>query len=108
MLRVAASHTARLGPGAALLVAGGRVALNFWQLQTRRQGKALVPTLIVGAGRIGRTTAKRLLEHPELGLRPVGFLDKEPLDAGKSPRRLPVLGASWDLERLSTSTGSGR
>lgn len=103
-----ASHTARLGLLAALLVAGGRVALNFWQLQTRRQGKALVPTLIVGAGRVGRTTAKRLLKHPELGLRPVGFLDKEPLDAGKSTRRLPVLGASWDLESVVYEYGIGQ
>jgi exopolysaccharide biosynthesis polyprenyl glycosylphosphotransferase len=104
----AASHTARFGLLAALLVAGGRVALNFWQLQTRRQGKALVPTLIVGAGHVGRTTAKRLLKHPELGLRPVGFLDKEPLDAGTNARRLPVLGASWDLESVVHEYGIGQ
>jgi exopolysaccharide biosynthesis polyprenyl glycosylphosphotransferase len=103
-----ATHTVRLGLIAALLVAGGRVALNFWQLQTRRQGKALVPTLIVGAGQVGRTTAKRLLKHPELGLRPVGFLDKEPLDAGNSTRRLPVLGASWDLESVVYEYGIGQ
>jgi exopolysaccharide biosynthesis polyprenyl glycosylphosphotransferase len=103
-----ASHTVRLGLLAAVLVAAGRVALNVWQLQTRRQGKALVPTLIVGAGHVGRTTAKRLLKQPELGLRPVGFLDKEPLDAGNSARRLPVLGASWDLESVVYEYGIGQ
>jgi exopolysaccharide biosynthesis polyprenyl glycosylphosphotransferase len=104
----AATETVRLGLIAATLVGGGRVAVNLWQLQTRRHGKALVPTLIVGAGHIGRTTAKRLLEHPELGLEPIGFLDKEPLEAKKSARRLPVLGASWDLDRVASEYGVGQ
>lgn len=55
-------------------------------------------TLIVGAGTVGRQIARRFMEHPELGLRPVGFLDKEPLLDDRSDLRLPVLGASWDLE----------
>jgi exopolysaccharide biosynthesis polyprenyl glycosylphosphotransferase len=85
---------------AMVYVAAGRVALHWSQTQARRNGEALRPTLIVGAGRIGRLTAKRLLEHPELGLRPIGFLDKEPMDAEGGGTVLPVLGASWDLERV--------
>jgi exopolysaccharide biosynthesis polyprenyl glycosylphosphotransferase len=104
----AASETVRLGLIAAALVAGGRVAVNLWQIQTRRHGKALVPTLIVGAGHIGRTTAKRLLDQPELGLEPIGFLDKEPREAKKGARRLPVLGASWDLDRIAYEYGVGQ
>jgi exopolysaccharide biosynthesis polyprenyl glycosylphosphotransferase len=53
--------------------------------------------LIVGAGRVGRLVAKRLLERPELGLLPVGYLDREPLEVG-GEGRLPVLGASWDFD----------
>jgi exopolysaccharide biosynthesis polyprenyl glycosylphosphotransferase len=86
-------------------VAAGRVALHWSQSQARRRGEALRPTLIVGAGRIGRLTAKRLLEQPELGLRPVGFLDKEPLDAEDGGAVLPVLGASWDLDRVVEEHG---
>jgi exopolysaccharide biosynthesis polyprenyl glycosylphosphotransferase len=97
---IAARQTVRLGLCAALLVAGGRIVVNIWQVRTRQQGKALVPTLIVGAGHIGRMTAKRLLEHPDLGLRPIGFLDKEPLVLENSPLRVPVLGASWDFDRI--------
>jgi exopolysaccharide biosynthesis polyprenyl glycosylphosphotransferase len=85
---------------AMVYVAAGRVALHWSQTQARRQGEALRPTLIVGAGRIGRLTAKRLLEHPELGLRPIGFLDKEPMEAQDGAAVLPVLGASWDLDRV--------
>jgi exopolysaccharide biosynthesis polyprenyl glycosylphosphotransferase len=104
----AARETVRLGLSALVLVAVGRVAVNLWQLHTRRQGKTLVPTLIVGAGHIGRTTAKRLLEQPELGLVPIGFLDKEPLEAKKGARRPPVLGASWDLDRIASEYGIGQ
>jgi exopolysaccharide biosynthesis polyprenyl glycosylphosphotransferase len=85
---------------AMVYIAAGRVALHWSQTQARRNGEALRPTLIVGAGRIGRLTAKRLLEHPELGLRPIGFLDKEPMEAQDGAAVLPVLGASWDLDRI--------
>jgi exopolysaccharide biosynthesis polyprenyl glycosylphosphotransferase len=90
---------------AMVYVAAGRVALHWSQTQSRRQGEALRPTLIVGAGRIGRLTARRLLEHPELGLRPIGFLDKEPMDVQEGGAVLPVLGASWDLDRVVEEHG---
>ncbi len=90
---------------AMVYVAAGRVALHWSQSQARRQGEALRPTLIVGAGRVGRLIAKRLQEHPELGLKPVGFLDKEPMDAQDGAALLPVLGASWDLDRVSEEHG---
>jgi exopolysaccharide biosynthesis polyprenyl glycosylphosphotransferase len=103
----AARDTIWLGLSAAALLAGGRVAVNLWQLQARRHGTALVPTLIVGAGQIGRRTARRLLTHPELGLRPIGYLDKEPLEEVDGTTGLPVLGASWDFEEVAKRYGVG-
>lgn len=61
-----------------------------------RSGAAGGPTLIIGAGRVGRVVARRLLASQAGGLVPVGFLDKEPFEHGAGD--LPVLGASWDLE----------
>jgi exopolysaccharide biosynthesis polyprenyl glycosylphosphotransferase len=90
---------------AMVYLAAGRVALHWSQTQARRHGESLRPTLIIGAGRIGRLTAKRLLEHPELGLRPIGFLDKEPMEAQGRGVVLPVLGASWDLDRVVEEHG---
>jgi len=90
---------------ATVYLAAGRVALHWSQCQARRHGEALRTTLIVGAGRIGRLTARRLLEHPELGLRPIGFLDKEPMEAQDGGAVLPVLGASWDLDRVVAEHG---
>jgi exopolysaccharide biosynthesis polyprenyl glycosylphosphotransferase len=92
------AQTLRLWAFAAFYVAAGRVAIHWSQVRARTHGDTAKPTLVVGAGRVGRLTAKRLLEHPEFGLKPVGFLDKEPR---RDPAAiLPVLGASWDLEQV--------
>ena len=91
---------------ATVYLAAGRAALSWSQTRARSSGEATRPTLIVGAGRVGRLTARRLLERPELGLRPIGFLDKEPLATGDAGGpSLPVLGASWDLDRLVSEYG---
>jgi exopolysaccharide biosynthesis polyprenyl glycosylphosphotransferase len=97
-----APPTIRLWAFAAVYLSAGRIALNWWQAQSRRHGELVKPTLIVGAGTVGHLTAKRLLEQPERGLLPIGFLDKEPLE---SDGILPVLGASWDLDRIVDEYG---
>ena len=99
-----AAQTARAWVFGTTYLVIGRTALMLAEVRARRRGEAGVPTIIVGAGRIGRLTARRLLGHPELGLRPVGYLDKEPLDQD-ADMPLPVLGASWDLERVVTEHG---
>jgi exopolysaccharide biosynthesis polyprenyl glycosylphosphotransferase len=87
------------------LVSAGRLAFHgLGQLPIARP-KTAGRTLIVGAGRVGHLTAKRMVENRSLGMVPVGFLDKDPLIAGEQRtfadrRGLPVLGASWDLERI--------
>jgi exopolysaccharide biosynthesis polyprenyl glycosylphosphotransferase len=93
-----AAQTIRPWAFATAYLAAGRIALHWSQSQARRQGEAMRPTLIVGAGRVGRLVAKRLLAKPELGLKPIGFLDKEPLDSVDGAVTVPVLGASWDLD----------
>jgi exopolysaccharide biosynthesis polyprenyl glycosylphosphotransferase len=79
-----------------------RAVLGWADMRARRSGEAARPTLILGAGRVGQLVAQRLLERPELGLKPIGFLDKEPL---ASIEGLPVLGASWDLDRIVAEKG---
>jgi exopolysaccharide biosynthesis polyprenyl glycosylphosphotransferase len=95
-----AAQTIRPWAFATAYVAAGRIALHWTQAQARRHGEAMRPTLIVGAGRVGRLIAKRLLANPELGLKPIGFLDKEPMDALDGAITVPVLGASWDLDEV--------
>ena len=85
---------------AAVFVGAGRVGLTLRERRARRAGLSGSRALIVGAGHVGRKVAKRLAETPEFGLQPVGFLDKEPLDASEHDLKLAVLGASWDFDRV--------
>jgi exopolysaccharide biosynthesis polyprenyl glycosylphosphotransferase len=98
-----AAQSIRFWAFSAVYLAAGRVALDWAQVNARREGEVSKATLIVGAGRVGRLTARRLQEHPEFGLRPIGFLDKEPLEEPRLP--VPVLGASWDLQRVVEQQG---
>jgi len=93
-----AQQSARQWAFAAVYLAAGRVVVHWTERRARRNGELLRPTLIIGAGNVGRLLARRLRERPELGLRPIGFLDKEPLECNETD--VPVLGASWDLERI--------
>jgi exopolysaccharide biosynthesis polyprenyl glycosylphosphotransferase len=97
-----AAQTIRLWALAAAYLAAGRVALHWSRAQAHRHGESLRPTLIIGAGKVGRLTAKRLLEYPEVGLKPIGFLDKDPMIEETESLPLPVLGASWDLDRVAS------
>ena len=61
------------------------------------------PVLIVGAGEIGQQLAEAMLEHPENGLRPVGFVDAEWRDRPASI--LPIFGGIDALPRALTEFG---
>ncbi len=65
----------------------------------RRRGKVRHRTLIVGAGQVGTRLARTLLDHPQYGLEPVGFVDSRPLE--EPPELpLPVLGGYDRLAAL--------
>jgi len=95
---------ARLWILASVFVAASRFAVMAAERRAARFPAGGQPTLIVGAGKIGQAIACRLQAHPELGLRPVGFLDKEPLVSGDA-LALPVLGASWDFDHVVAEHG---
>jgi exopolysaccharide biosynthesis polyprenyl glycosylphosphotransferase len=97
----AARHSVRLWGFATAYLCAGRVGIALAVRRARRRGEAGTNTLIVGAGTVGRTVARRLLQRPEVGQRPIGFLDKEPMDHQEIDGvELPVLGASWDLDEV--------
>ena len=77
----------------------GRLVVSRAEVRHRQMGGG-VPTLIVGAGRVGGLIAKRLQQQPQLGLCPIGFLDETPLLPDPDSNHVPVLGASWDLEEV--------
>ncbi len=57
--------------------------------------------LIVGAGDGGRLVLREIVRNPELGLRPVGFVDDDPRKQGVPvDRGLHVLGTTAELEHV--------
>ncbi len=61
-------------------------------------------TLVVGAGTAGLALSRDLQQVSSFGLKPVGFLDDDPLKFGRRYRSIPVLGTLADLERVLADT----
>jgi exopolysaccharide biosynthesis polyprenyl glycosylphosphotransferase len=94
----AAGQSARQWLFGTVFLVAGRAGHIYAHVRAQRAGALVRPTLIVGAGNVAQLMARRLLSHPELGLRPVGFLDDDPLELEAAS--LPVLGSTADLDAV--------
>jgi exopolysaccharide biosynthesis polyprenyl glycosylphosphotransferase len=97
---------------AALLLLLGR-ALSYTAVRAVRARNALEPTLIIGAGHVGVEMAQTLLDHPEYGLLPVGFLDNFddsglPVPLLGTVRSLDTVLVEYDVRRVIIAFGSLR
>jgi exopolysaccharide biosynthesis polyprenyl glycosylphosphotransferase len=91
---------------ALLAVGAGRMVLSFAQRWARSRRLVGNPVLIMGAGVVGSQVARRLENHPEYGLTPVGFLDDDPRSIAEvGGREMPVLGTIADLDETVEQTG---
>jgi exopolysaccharide biosynthesis polyprenyl glycosylphosphotransferase len=79
-------------------VTGGRAATRAY---CRRHPAYVQNTLIVGAGDVGQLVGRKFIQHPEYGIRLVGFLDADPraLRADLEGRQR-VLGPPTELARI--------
>ena len=66
----------------------------------RRSPWYLQNTLIFGAGDVGQTIARKLLQHPEYGINLVGFVDDHPKERRDDLGNLTVIGGSSDLREV--------
>jgi len=83
----------------------GRVLLSVTQRWARSRRLVGKPVLIMGAGMVGAQVARRLENHPEYGLAPIGFLDDEPRPLAEvGGRVVPVIGRAEDLEQTVART----
>jgi exopolysaccharide biosynthesis polyprenyl glycosylphosphotransferase len=88
--------------------------MGFWLLATavvptarvaaraycRRHVMYIQNTIVVGAGDVGQTIARKLLNHPEYGINLVGFVDEDPRARRSDLGHLTLLGAPERLEEL--------
>jgi exopolysaccharide biosynthesis polyprenyl glycosylphosphotransferase len=100
----AASQALRESLFAVVYLSAGRYAVQLVELRLRSRAGGGSRTLIVGAGRVGHLLATRLLGRPEIGLRPVGFVDDEPLEGEETPG-CPVLGRVSQLAPVVAESG---
>lgn len=63
-------------------------------------GGAVRRVLVAGAGAAGESLVRELRGNPQLGLRPVGFIDDDPAKHRKEMCGLPVLGGTAQLAAL--------
>jgi exopolysaccharide biosynthesis polyprenyl glycosylphosphotransferase len=102
-----------IGPDLWLLTAvamcGARLAMQLELRRARRRGALMIPTVIVGDSLDGgHDVVRRLMDQPDCGLRPVGFLDAGPtLAAADFAVGVPVLGGPDDLVDACAATGAG-
>ena len=91
-----------------LLLGSFRVGLKIFEHYPGDQNLAKTSTviteraLIVGAGSAGTLIVQELRENPQLGLKPVAFLDDDPKKAGRNVQGLPVFGPRGKLPEIVT------
>ena len=88
-----------------LFVFAGRTAIRRYLEEAWRHGVGVRKVLVVGAGRLGRALLDKFLEHPEMGMRAVGFLDDAPEKLGIGYRGVLVLGTTREAAPLVESHG---
>jgi FlaA1/EpsC-like NDP-sugar epimerase len=85
------------------IMAGMRATARYRheaQLGQPSSGAQRKAVLVIGAGEAGTLVVREMLRHPEMGLRPVGFLDDDPKKVGYRIATVPVLGTTDDINRL--------
>jgi lipopolysaccharide/colanic/teichoic acid biosynthesis glycosyltransferase len=91
-------------------VAVGRGGVAVLRSRVLSSGRGTTPTLVLGAGVVGRHLVERLLADARYGLRPVGFLDSDPLPRSVPGEHddlaVPLLGRSQDLVSAIERTGA--
>jgi exopolysaccharide biosynthesis polyprenyl glycosylphosphotransferase len=87
---------------------GARLVLLSLRQHLRATHKFGVPTLVIGAGVVGEHIVKRLQTDPGYGLKPVGFLDADPLPRpnGEGTSTVPLLGGTDNLAAAVQLTGA--
>jgi FlaA1/EpsC-like NDP-sugar epimerase len=86
-----------------LFLVGARFAVHaFYERPLRgyRARRDARSVLIVGAGDGGRLLLREILRNPDLGYRPVGFVDDDPRKRHARVDRFEVLGTTQELPRV--------
>ncbi|PIC68037.1 hypothetical protein CSV78_04395 [Sporosarcina sp. P16a] len=83
-----------------LLIGGSRLS---WRVAGGRKIKAhdvkMERTIIIGAGQAGIMIARQILNNPRHGMRPVAFIDDDPMKQGLEIYGIRVCGGTEDIQQ---------
>jgi exopolysaccharide biosynthesis polyprenyl glycosylphosphotransferase len=82
------------------LVLAGRVLVRSF---AKRTDAYVQNSIVLGAGHVGQLVARKIQQHPEYGIRLLGFVDENPRDRRAEVEHLPLLGDLSDLPGLVSS-----
>jgi FlaA1/EpsC-like NDP-sugar epimerase len=74
------------------------------QKKTRRRTEQEKRVIVAGAGDAGAIVTREMQRNPQLGMRPVGFLDDDEIKLGKRIYGVPVLGRLSELADVLAET----
>lgn len=95
-----------LGSILSLLAFGAvRFQSRLFAFDRRIAGQTTRRVLLIGAGEAGAMVLKDMLQHPSVGLRPVGILDDDRGKVGRSLHGVPILGTRARLPELTSKLG---
>jgi exopolysaccharide biosynthesis polyprenyl glycosylphosphotransferase len=66
----------------------------------RKSSAYVQNTVVVGAGDVGQLIARKLLQHPEYGIKVVGLVDAQPKERRADLRDLTILGSLGELRDI--------
>ncbi|MEW9054031.1 MAG: nucleoside-diphosphate sugar epimerase/dehydratase [Neobacillus sp.] len=82
-----------------LLIGGSRFSWRIFRDNIMNQQKNIKRTLIIGAGRGGTMVVRQLLHNPDTNLKPIAFIDDDPLKQKLDILGIPVVGDSNCITR---------
>ena len=83
-----------------VLLLGVRGSFRFFMETQKRKTLSGKKVVIYGAGRAGELLLREILNNSQLNVKPIGFVDDDPLKKGKSIQGYPILGPFCEMERI--------
>jgi FlaA1/EpsC-like NDP-sugar epimerase len=105
-VRLARSTVILALPFAFMLMGAVRYLKRLYLESRSRPGESAAPTLVFGAGYLGRALVQRMLTDRHSGFLPIGLIDDDPRAANRQVRGVRVLGRLRDVVSVAETTGA--
>jgi FlaA1/EpsC-like NDP-sugar epimerase len=81
-------------------MAASRLSFRLFSLFVDRPRPDRIPVLVYGAGDRGEAVVRECRHNPEIGYRPIGFLDDDPTKEGRTVLGLRIFGGAEKLPQI--------